>query len=113
MKPPLESDILTACMEFLKLSGIFAFRVNCGAIASEHKGKRRFLRFTGINGVSDILGVLPESGRMLAVETKRPGRKPTPEQAAFLDAVNRSGGLAFVAHSVDELIAALAAERVV
>lgn len=57
-------------------------------------------------GVSDILGVLP-NGRALAIEVKRPGGKPTEAQQLFLHEVNRAGGLAFTASSVDEVEAYL------
>jgi len=33
----------------------------------------------------------------------RRGNKPTQEQQNFIDIINQSGGLAFVAHSVDEV----------
>jgi penicillin-binding protein-related factor A (putative recombinase) len=51
-------------------------------------------------GVSDILGAY--KGRMLAIEVKRPGKIPTPDQQRFLDRVKIEGGISFVAHSVDE-----------
>jgi hypothetical protein len=101
---PRETDIVRACLAYLRARGVFAFRVNSGAVAGEHKGKRRFVRFNGAKGCSDILGVLP-GGRFLAVEAKRPGNRPTADQAAFLAAVSAAGGLALVVHDVAELAA--------
>jgi hypothetical protein len=46
---------------------------------------------------------LPTTGRFLAIEVKRPGNKPTPEQQQFIDTINEAGGLAFVARSVEEV----------
>jgi hypothetical protein len=46
---------------------------------------------------------LPKTGRFLAIEVKRPGGKPTPEQQQFMDMINQAGGLAFVAHSIEEV----------
>lgn len=112
MKPPLESEILKQCLQYLRLRGIVCWRVNSGAVAGEHKGKRRFVRFNTMPGCSDILGLLPPSGRLLAIECKRPGGKATPDQLQFLDLINRSGGLAFIATSVGDISAALAAEGV-
>ncbi len=43
-------------------------------------------------GVSDLLGCLP-GGKMLAIEVKRPGGKPTLDQIAVIDDVRRRGGL--------------------
>ncbi len=52
-------------------------------------------------GVSDLLG-WTEGGRFVAIEVKAPRGRLTDEQAAFLDLVLRSGGLAGVARSVDD-----------
>ncbi len=108
MREPREADVLRDCLLWLKWHGVYCWRQNQGAISGEHNGKRRFLRFTSLPGISDILGILPPSGRLLAVECKRPGNKPTPEQAAFLDIVRQSGGVAICVHSVEELEQALA-----
>jgi len=103
MHEPLEADILRQCLQYLQLRGVLCWRQNQGAISGTHNGKRRFLRFTSMEGVSDILGILPPTGRFLAVEVKRPGKNPTPQQAAFLGIVRQCGGLAVCVHSLDEL----------
>jgi len=72
-----------------------------------HNGKKRFMRFSSMAGISDILGILPPSGRFLAIECKRPGNKPTAEQDAFLDIVRQCGGIAVCVRSIDELEQAL------
>lgn len=59
-----------------------------------------FYRF-GKPGSSDILGIL-DDGRFLAIEVKRPGKEPTEVQREFLENINKNGGLAFVAYSVDD-----------
>ena len=51
-------------------------------------------------GVSDLIGWT--HGRFVAVEVKGPRGRITDEQAAFLELVRRSGGLAGVARSVDD-----------
>lgn len=63
-------------------------------------------------GSSDIIGfesvqVTPEMvgtriARFVAIEGKMKGRKPTPEQTAFIKIVNDFGGVAFVAYSEEE-----------
>lgn len=53
-------------------------------------------------GISDILGI--HKGRLLAIEVKRPGGKPTTDQVAFIDRVNEEGGIGFVADNVDEVV---------
>ena len=57
-------------------------------------------------GVSDLIG-WTEGGRFVAVEVKGPRGRVTAEQAAFLDLVRRSGGLAGVARSVEDAWAIL------
>lgn len=110
-----ESDVLAACLQYLAVKGIFAWRQNQGAIPLKDGGYRRFV---GLRGVADILGVLPQHvlvvgegemrfGNLLAVEVKRPGQKPRPEQAAFLARVNGLGGVGLCVHSVRELEAGL------
>lgn len=107
MRAPREQDLVNACLAFLQLRGIPAWRQNQGAVAGTYSGRRRFVRFCSAKGVSDVLGILPPAGRMLAVEVKQPGRKPTPDQAAFLEQVRRAGGLGVVVHDLAELQAAL------
>ena len=103
-----EADVLKACLQFLKLFCGVAFRNNTGALPATYRGKSRLIRF-GEPGSSDLLAVLPASrhgdapGRLLAVECKRPGGKPSPLQAAFLERVRAAGGVGLVADSVASL----------
>lgn len=62
----------------------------------------RFATRLAPNGISDIIGFL-SNGKFLAIEVKRLGKEPTPIQEEFLDAVNTAGGVAFCAHSIDEV----------
>lgn len=69
--------------------------------------------FSGLRGVSDILGILPQrcacalQGVFMAIEVKKPkadgGREPTNEQKAFLSRIEKNGGVSMVVHSVEEL----------
>jgi hypothetical protein len=61
-------------------------------------------------GISDLMAVGGRTGRFVAVECKRPGEHPKRHQRAWLDLVERSGGLVVVAHSGAELEAALSRE---
>jgi hypothetical protein len=97
--------------------GVVAWRSNSGArLDVAPSGSRRFTRFSGADGLSDVVGLVPLPGAggkthgvFLAVECKRAGKAPTAKQAGFLAKVRAAGGIAVVAHSVDELRAALAA----
>jgi hypothetical protein len=100
---PKEGDLVKQVIAYLNLRRVFAWRQNQGAVASTHKGKRSFVRFAGVEGISDIIGILP-GGRFLAIETKVRPNKPTKVQRAFLDAVTLAGGLAIVAYDLDDVI---------
>ena len=83
-----EKEITYDIRQWLRYKGIFHWKVWQGPLSK--------------NGVSDILGILP-GGRLLAVEVKTNRGRVSPLQQLFLDAINRKGGLAFVARSVDEV----------
>ena len=122
MKPRREADILRAILAHCnRLPGVMLWRANRGAITATYKGTTRFVRFGGLPGMSDLIGwktwtprrdavghilVLPPLAVFVAIEVKRPGMKPTPQQAAFLELVRQAGGLAIVATSVEDVIAA-------
>lgn len=99
---PRESTVLSQCLAYLSICRIPCWRLNTGALPV---GKR-FVRF-GVPGSADILGVIPPSGRALAVEVKRPGGRISPTQVAWLDLFRSAGGLALVVHSIEELRLAL------
>ena len=112
-----EADVLSGCLQWLRMRGVWCWRQNQGAIPLKDGGYRRFV---GLEGVADILGILPQTvqvmgddgpvtfGNLLAVETKRPGEKPRPSQDDFLRQVNERGGVGVCVHSVGELEEALA-----
>lgn len=65
----------------------------------------------GEKGISDIIGIMNNgTGRLLACEVKAKGGKPTPEQTAFLDKVNKAGGIGILAYSLDDVINGLKGE---
>ncbi len=98
-----ETALVKACLIWLNLKGVFAWRQNTGATVATYKGKQRFVRY-GLAGTSDIIGILP-GGQFLAIECKLPGGKPTPLQVAFLAVIVAYGGVGIVVHSLEELVA--------
>lgn len=93
-----EGEVLAQVKKYLSASGIFFFRCNTG--------RRGGVSF-GIKGAPDIVGVLP-GGRFLAVEVKAPDGRLSPAQVDFLGEVEKQGGAAIVAHSLQEIEAGLA-----
>lgn len=97
-----ESQVLGSIMDYLWANRIFAFRMNNTPIYNPRQGSFRSKGKYELYGVADILGVY--KGRMLAIEVKRPGGKPTDYQITFINQVNQNGGIAFIATSVEEVI---------
>jgi hypothetical protein len=107
-----ETDIVRSCLDWLALHRIKAWRTNNTGIFDPVKKIHR--GFHGLRGVSDILGILPRMvclaegaeelfGNFLAIEVKRPGEKPRPEQETFLCDIRAAGGIALCVHSLREL----------
>lgn len=105
---PLEADIQYAILRALKVHPAVAWagRFNSGAQVISEGKSRRFVRFSSVKGLSDIVGQLVD-GRFLAIEVKRPSGRVTEDQDGFLAAVNKHHGLAFVARSVADVWAVL------
>lgn len=97
-----ETALVKAAIDFLTMKGIRAWRENSGGMTATHNGKKRFVKFSGAPGKSDIIGILP-NGRFLAVECKTGKNKPTEIQQAFLAMVKDAGGLAIVAWDLDDI----------
>lgn len=106
LRPIREADVLRACLSLFKIHGWLHWRNNTGQL--DIMG--RTVRF-GKVGSSDILAVVPKSGRLLACECKSPARmplgRPTAAQGAFLLSVWRSGGIPVVIADVGRLEALL------
>jgi hypothetical protein len=106
-----ESGVLSACLQWLTLHRVWHWRHNQGAIPLANGG---FRRFVGLRGLPDILAIIPQDREVVGhgpcrfavlagIEVKRPGEKPRPEQRAFLEQLNASGGVGLCVHSLDEL----------
>lgn len=106
--PVRESAIVAACLQLLAFRGCFVWRQNQGVMAATYKGRSRVIRFAGVTGISDIVGMTP-AGQFLAVECKAGRNKATAEQAEFMDRVRRAGGVAFLVYSSDQLLKELKA----
>lgn len=66
----------------------------------------RYITSNSQRGMSDILGML-KGGRLIAIECKTRTGKIQPHQQEFLDLISAGGGLAFVARSVEDVLAKL------
>ena len=101
------NDLVAVCLDYLQLAGIRAWRNNTTGVFDARRNV--FRTFTGRKGVSDILGIVPPTGRLLAVECKSGKGKLTREQREFLADIHAAGGIALCVRSLDDLRAALSA----
>lgn len=83
-----EQDIQTSIMNYISSIGGLPIKFNNIGIYAKA-------------GVSDILACI--KGRFVAIEVKRPGKKPTGLQKQFIDAINLIGGIAFWADNLDDV----------
>ena len=65
--------------------------------------KKVFRKNNTKKGISDILGLLKTSGKMIAIEVKMPKKYATPDQKAFLKDINDNGGIGFIARTNEDL----------
>lgn len=100
-----EQQVQKTIMDYLHLKKILAFKHRNVGIFKKDTGSYIPLS-SGEKGISDIIGCLPD-GRFLAIEVKKPGGRPSPEQKAFVERVNTSGGVGLIAYDLDAVIAAI------
>jgi len=101
LKTEKESDIQRAILEYLLAKKVFCWRNHTTGVYDPRKKVFRSLTGAGaLKGVADILGIY--QGRPLAIEVKTRKGKPNEFQVAFLDKFRASGGIAFIACSVDD-----------
>jgi len=93
-----EADIMRSIQIAATEIGWRLFRNNTGSL-KDRDG--RYVTFGLCVGSSDLIG-WSNTGLFVAVEVKTTTGRATPEQLAFLRAVEISGGLAFLCRSVDE-----------
>ena|SRR5229473_3560404 len=104
-----ESELQRRIMLAVAHTGARLFRNNCG---QWEYAPGKYIRYGVCNpGGSDLIGFTYD-GRFLAVEVKAPGPDKTPKkrreaQERFRAAVNKAGGIAIVARSVDEVLACI------
>lgn len=104
MKKGLERDIQKAIIDYLKIKRFVVFKHQNVGIK---KPNGSYIPLpAGDIGISDIIACSP-LGEFVAIEVKRPGGVVSESQRAFIERVKLNGGIAFVAYSIDDVIAQL------
>lgn len=103
---PVERKSETALVHAILLAygrspTIRLFRNNVGRV----KVKGYWIQYGLCVGSSDIIGW--SAGKFVALEAKVKPRKPTPEQVAFILAVDRAGGIGAVVYSLEDCYSVL------
>ena len=118
-----EGDLVRAVIAYLTARGAFAWRNNSGMLRGVHKGKPWAVRM-GVRGMPDVCGVVLQCpihwrscpggacsysvGRLVAVECKRLGNRPTEVQERTMEELRKRGALVIVAYSISDVERALA-----
>jgi hypothetical protein len=97
----LEKDIQKSIIEYLSIKRHFFWRNNSGAIVSEYKGKKRFMRF-GETGSPDIC--LIKSGKFIGLEVKNEKGRQSPEQKQWETDCILAGAEYHIVRSIDDCI---------
>lgn len=91
-----ENIVKNGVLKVLKLFGVEAWLVQSGLV----KVRGGYMHLAP-NGTSDIVGYLPYTGRILAVEAKEKGKQPRKDQIDFLARVGNAGGVGLVVDDVE------------
>ena len=93
----IQNDIMTILTQHPRVAWSFVTTVG------KLKGRAGHWITLGYPGIADIIGQL-RTGQVFAIEVKSPGKKPTSLQQDFIDTVNRFGGRAGWADSVESAL---------
>ena len=103
LKKITEKEVVKQVKQVIKATGIKLQRINTGCFVIGTGRNRRFIK-TADAGTCDFEGY-DNLGRFVAIECKRPsGGRLSLEQKERIDDINAKGGVAFVAHSGEEVL---------
>lgn len=104
--PTPEQLVTLAITQYLNLRGHVFKRNQSGmTFIKGPMGKTRAIRM-GEKGWPDLIGLEKGTGRFFGIEVKAGKNKATPEQEAMLHKIRFNKGIAVLAYSVDEVVAA-------
>ena len=96
-----ETELDSACQQYLTLKGIFYWRNNTGALVSEYKGKKRFIRY-GATGSPDIFAL--KDGKLIGIECKFGKNKQSEGQIEFQRQMEKNGAKYLLIYDIEQLL---------
>lgn len=99
-----EREIQRAIVQLCRQLGGVVYSLSQGY----RPGGRRHATTRQTKGLADLYVIFPAKKRVMWIEVKRPGQKPTPEQRRFAE-LNRLCGVMSVIGGLEELLQSLAA----
>lgn len=103
--PKPEQLVSLAISEYLTIRGHMFKRNQSGMMFVKGPNRNYAIRM-GEAGWPDLIGIEKGTGRFFGVEVKAGKNKTTPIQNEILARIRAMGGIAVVAYSVDDVIAA-------
>lgn len=96
-----ESEIQAEIMKYLNMHHLvaWAYVTSTGTFRGLQGGRPIKI---GYPGMADILGQM-KSGKLFAIEVKKPGEKPRKDQQEFLDMVKKYGGRSCCATCIEDI----------
>ena len=94
-----ETEILQLCRLKASECGATLWRNNTGKLEDK---KGRWVTF-GFVGSGDLIGFRNSDGKFISLEVKVPGKKASPEQVRFINAVLKAGGIAGVVYGPEDV----------
>ena len=101
MKDPTEQQIKKVIADYLRLKKFIVINHRNVGIYKKDTGKYIPLP-SGEKGISDIIGCSPR-GTFVAIEVKKKGGRPSPDQLYFLERVRQNGGIGILAYSFEDV----------
>ena len=106
---PTEAQVLRGILDYLAHEPrVLVWRNNTGAARLPGRGGREQIVRFGVRGAADILGLVRGTGRLIALEVKRPGKGLEPHQRAWGATITAAGGHYACVHSIEEARAEVA-----
>ena len=107
---PSEHSIQTQIINYLKYKGWYVQRLNSGRMPYEYKGRKGFMMLAE-KGTPDIFAFRKgttiagkfKQVRLLFIEVKREGNKPTLAQQHKMEELSEKGAVCLVATSIEDV----------